>query len=86
MDNHDHTSGFVVFWKIFASWAGVLGAVTLQQWGAIVGIVAGLLAAGYTALQFYILWRDKIVNYRPVKRTRSTDFGELAGQSKEENS
>lgn len=65
--------------KILASWLGAIitavGAVTLNQWALIVAIIGGILAAMYTVLQMYVLWRDKILSGpgRAGKRTRSTD-------------
>lgn len=75
MENHDTSVGVA---KILLAWIIALGSITLAQTAVIVGIVSGLLAIIFTALQIYILWRDKIVKYRPPgAATRSTDLGPL---------
>lgn len=72
MEN-DHTVWYYVT-KIVAIWVAYLGTISLVQIQAIVGIGGGLAVIGYTCLQAYILWRDKIVRYRPPgSATRSSD-------------
>ena len=47
------------FWKLALAWAGAtLGGITLS------GVVLSLTGL-YTALQIYILFRDKIWRHRP---------------------
>lgn len=59
--------------KIVLAWGAYVGSITLSEWQAIVGIVGGLTVIAFTALQLYILWRDKIVRHRNSQFTRSTD-------------
>lgn len=62
--------------KIIAVWIAALGSMTLAQWASIIGILSGLAAITYTLLQMYVLWRDKIVRYRPPgSATRASDTG-----------
>lgn len=62
------------FLKIFVAWALWIGSLTAQQWQAIAGIFASGAVFAFTALQIYVLWRDKIARYRaPGSHTRKSD-------------
>lgn len=71
--NEDH-SVLSAMIRIVLAWAGFIGSLSLAQWQAMVAIVGGLAVLIFTTMQIYILWRDKIVRYRPPgSATRSTD-------------
>lgn len=66
--------------KILLSWVGTLGTIGLAQWHVVVGILVGLAVLIFTCLQIYVLWRDKIVRWRPSNKfSRSTDTTAPAG-------
>jgi len=49
--------------KALVAWVGVISTLTLSQWAAVVGIVAGLLTIVYTALLIITTYRDKAVRH-----------------------
>ena len=57
--NTDHSDTAPAMFKLMIAWAGALiGSITLQH---IVLVLTGI----YTAVQLYILVRDKILDRRP---------------------
>lgn len=76
MDNEAHPFIAAVV-KSFVGLAGTVGTVTLAQFHLFTGILVGLFTLVFIGLQVYVLWRDKIIKYRPNTRTRSTDNMEL---------
>lgn len=41
-------------------WAGFVGSISLAHVATALGILLTVLTTVYTALQIYVLWRDKI--------------------------
>lgn len=71
--NEDHSVISAILRIIFA-WAGFIGSLSLAQWQAMVAIFGGLAVIVFTTMQIYVLWRDKIVKYRPPgSMTRVSD-------------
>lgn len=70
MQDHETRNAWA---KIAFVWLAGIGSLTAQQWAVIAGLVSTILVAVYTAMQIYVLWRDKIVKYRPVHNTRVGD-------------
>lgn len=60
--------------RIVLAWTGFIGSLSLAQWQAVIAIIGGLSVLFFTVLQIYVLWRDKIVKYRPPNAlTRKED-------------
>ena len=50
--------------KVFISWLCVLASMKLADWTLLVGLISGVMAAIFTGLQIFVLWRDKIRKHR----------------------
>ncbi|MGD9674506.1 MAG: hypothetical protein AB7U98_13620 [Candidatus Nitrosocosmicus sp.] len=80
-DHHTTVMGAVT--KIILAWIGFLGSVKLTEWAAVVGILSGLAAFVFTALQIYVLWRDKLTtkerrhDLQPDRPQRSRVWNDL---------
>lgn len=70
MEDHETRNAWA---KIVFVWLAGIGSLTAQQWAVIAGLISTILVAVYTAMQIYVLWRDKIIRYRPSHQTRVGD-------------
>lgn len=60
MTEHQETGVVGAILKVGGTVIGWFGSIKLTDVNVIVGIISGLVVAGYAATQWYVLWRDKI--------------------------
>lgn len=70
MEDHEKRNAIT---NIVFVWLASIGSLTVQQWAVTAGLISTILVAVYTAMQIYVLWRDKIIRYRPNHQTRVGD-------------
>lgn len=51
--------------KVGLSWLGAGAALQLSDYASVAAIVTSIVVTVYTALQLYVLVRDKIIRDRP---------------------
>jgi hypothetical protein len=62
--NDQHDSAWAAVGKVLTFALAWLGSWKLAEIQLLVGIVSGLIVAGFAATQWYVLWRDKIKGKR----------------------
>lgn len=58
--NEPHDSWPTIVAKTLTTILAWFGSIKIAEWQSLVGIVSGLVVAGYAATQWYVLWRDKL--------------------------